>query len=38
MKRYKVQKTYEQINQKIRDGKVVVVTAEEMIDILKEEA
>jgi uncharacterized protein (DUF39 family) len=36
MKRYKVQKTYEQINQKIRDGKVVVVTAEEMIDILKE--
>jgi uncharacterized protein (DUF39 family) len=36
MKRYKVQKTYQQINQKIRDGKVVVVTAEEMIDILKE--
>jgi uncharacterized protein (DUF39 family) len=37
MKRYKVNKTYEQINQKIRDGKVVVVTAEEIIDILKDE-
>ena len=36
MKRYKVQKTYQEINKKIRDGKVVVVTAEEMIDILKE--
>lgn len=36
MKRYKVNKTYEQINQKIRDGKVVVVTAEEIIDILKD--
>jgi uncharacterized protein (DUF39 family) len=36
MKRHKVNKTYEQINQKIRDGKVVVVTAEEIIDILKE--
>ncbi len=36
MKHYKVQKTYEEINQKIRDGKVVVVTAEEIIDILKE--
>jgi len=35
MKGYKVQKTYEEINKKIRDGKVVVVTAEEMIDILK---
>ncbi|MCK4390735.1 MAG: homocysteine biosynthesis protein [Desulfobacterales bacterium] len=35
MKRYKVQKTYQQINQKIRDGEVVVVTAEELIDILK---
>ena len=37
MKQYKVQKTYEEINQKIRDGKVVVVTAEEMIDILKKD-
>jgi len=36
MKRYKVQKTYQEINKKIRDGKVVVVTAEEIIDILKE--
>ena len=35
MKHYKVQKTCQQINQKIRDGKVVVVTAEEIIDILK---
>ena len=36
MKKYKVQKTYQEINEKIRNGKVVVVTAEEMIDILKE--
>ncbi|MBW1677011.1 MAG: hypothetical protein JRJ79_10495, partial [Deltaproteobacteria bacterium] len=36
MKHHKVQKTYQQINKKIRDGKVVVVTAEEIIDILKE--
>jgi len=36
MKHHKVQKTYQQINQKIRDGKVDVVTAEEIIDILKE--
>jgi uncharacterized protein (DUF39 family) len=36
MKHYKVQKTCQQINQRIRDGKVVVVTAEEIIDILKE--
>jgi uncharacterized protein (DUF39 family) len=35
MKRYKVQKTYDEINKKIRDGKVVVLTAEEMIDVLK---
>lgn len=35
MKRHKVEKTYEEINQKIRDGKVVVVTAEEVIDIVK---
>lgn len=36
MKRHKVNKTYQEINRKIKDGKVVVVTAEEMIDILKE--
>jgi uncharacterized protein (DUF39 family) len=30
-------KTYEEINEKIRQGKVVVVTAEEMIDIVAEE-
>ena len=29
-------KTYEEINQKIRKGKAVVVTAEEIIDIVKE--
>ena len=37
MKRHKVQKTYEEINRKIRDGKVVVVTAEEIIDIIKKD-
>ena len=31
-----VQKTYEQINAKIKNGEVVVVTAEEMVDIVKE--
>lgn len=36
MKRHKVQKTLQEINQKIRDGKVVVVTAEEVIDIVRE--
>ncbi|UCH22432.1 MAG: homocysteine biosynthesis protein [Deltaproteobacteria bacterium] len=36
MNNYKVNKTYQQINQKIRSGEVVVVTAEEMIDIVKE--
>jgi len=35
MKKYKVNKTYQQINDKIRAGEVVVVTAEEMIDIVK---
>jgi uncharacterized protein (DUF39 family) len=35
-KEFKVQKTYKQINEKIRSGKVVVVTAEEMIDIVEE--
>jgi len=36
MKRHKVQKTVQEINQRIRDGKVVVVTAEEVIDIVRE--
>jgi uncharacterized protein (DUF39 family) len=36
VKRHKVQKTVQEINQKIRDGKVVVVTAEEIIDIVKD--
>ncbi len=34
MKRHKVNKTYQEINDKIRSGKVVVVTAEEIIDIV----
>jgi uncharacterized protein (DUF39 family) len=33
MKRYKVKKTYQEINDRIKKGKAVVVTAEEMIDI-----
>jgi len=36
MKKSKVSKTYAQINAKIRKGDVVVVTAEEMIDIVRE--
>ena len=35
MKKYKVNKTYQMINDKIRSGEAVVVTAEEMIDIVK---
>jgi uncharacterized protein (DUF39 family) len=35
MNTYKVNKTYQQINEKIRTGEVVVVTAEEMIDVVK---
>lgn len=35
MKEYKVKKTYREINDKIKSGKVVVVTAGEMIDIVK---
>jgi uncharacterized protein (DUF39 family) len=34
MGRLSVQKTYQQINDKIRSGDVVVVTAEEMIGIV----
>jgi len=37
MSDFKVNKTIEQINQKIADGKAVVVTAEEVIDIAKKE-
>ena len=35
MAQHKVQKSYQQINDRIRSGEVVVVTAEEMIDIVK---
>ena len=34
MKKLKINKTYKEINEKIRQGKAVVVTAEEMIDIV----
>ncbi|MEA1899193.1 MAG: homocysteine biosynthesis protein [Thermodesulfobacteriota bacterium] len=37
MKKYKINKTYQEINEKIKSGKVVVVTAEEVIDIVKQE-
>jgi len=37
VKKYKVNKTYQEINAKIKSGKVVVVTAEEIIDIVKSE-
>jgi len=37
MKTYKVQKTCRQINEKIKSGDVVVVTAEEIIDIVRAE-
>ncbi|MBW2265188.1 MAG: homocysteine biosynthesis protein [Deltaproteobacteria bacterium] len=36
MKRHKVNKTFQEINEKIRNGKVVVVTADQIIDIVKE--
>jgi uncharacterized protein (DUF39 family) len=35
MQTHQVNKTYKEINEKIRSGKVVVVTAEEIIDIVK---
>jgi uncharacterized protein (DUF39 family) len=35
MKKFKVNKTYTEINEKIKHGKAVVVTAEEMIDIVE---
>jgi uncharacterized protein (DUF39 family) len=37
MKKKGIQKTYQQINDKIKAGDVVVVTAEEMIDIVADE-
>lgn len=37
MKKYKINKTYQEINARIKSGEVVVVTAEEIIDIVKEE-
>jgi L-aspartate semialdehyde sulfurtransferase len=37
MKKHKVQKTYQEINEKIKSGDVVVVTAEEIIDIVRKE-
>jgi L-aspartate semialdehyde sulfurtransferase len=36
MKKYKINKSYKEINDKIKSGDVVVVTAEEIIDIVKE--
>ena len=36
-KKYKVVKTYDEINARIKSGEAVVVTAEEMIDIVKKE-
>ncbi len=35
MKKFKVQKSFQEINERIRRGKAVVVTAEEMIDIVE---
>ncbi len=37
MTEFKVNKTYQEINAKIRSGKVVVVTAEEVIGIVRKE-
>jgi len=37
MKKYRVKKTYKEINEKIKQGKAVVVTAEEIIDIVERE-
>jgi L-aspartate semialdehyde sulfurtransferase len=36
MPKYKINKTYKEINDKIKSGTVVVVTAEEIIDFVKE--
>jgi len=37
MSNFKVNKTYQEINEKIRSGDAVVVTAEEIIDIVREQ-
>ena len=37
MKKHKINKSYQEINEKIRSGEVVVVTAEEIIGIVKEQ-
>ena len=37
MKKKKINKTYQEINQKIKSGEVVVLTAEEMIDVVRDE-
>ena len=37
MKTYKVKKTFQEINARIKSGDVVVVTAEEMVDIVKQD-
>jgi uncharacterized protein (DUF39 family) len=36
MKKHKINKSYQEINEKIKSGKAVVVTAEEMIGIVKD--
>ncbi len=36
MQKHKVQKTFQEINRKIQSGDAVVVTADEIIDIVKE--
>jgi len=36
MKKYKINKTYKEINEKIKSGDAVVVTAEEIIDIVNQ--
>ena len=35
MKKFKVKKTFKEINEKIKEGRAVVVTAEEMIDVVE---
>lgn len=35
MAKTKIKKTIEEINRKIKDGNVIVVTAEEMVEIVK---
>ena len=37
MKKEKIQKTYDEINSRIKAGEAVVVTAEEMVDIVKKD-